>query len=334
MFMEFLKKKKDLSVFDEKPVAVKELEVILTQKCNLACTHCMRGCSTNKQITEETLDALFEKIYYVDNLSLGGGEPSLAADIVRILTRTLKKHNVIVPHINFTSNGIIAPDEFISALLELKEYAEQTREEDILFRPIDKNEKLEPLYACFSFDDYHLLEIINGPLGEDGINVLYQNIAKYQNALSPEAIQCRLSCDVDIYALGRAKELNPNENEIVPPLAPNAWIYPYIVENSRVTIGGVVTVSVDGEIVPPNISFADEQVLSYGNIKDLPLSKIFARMRTKKVSSLMFDFATSKMMKKNTSSNKKWKKYLKSYGKKKYDIFYGNVDYMAQQQKQ
>ena len=60
--MEFIKKKKDMSFLDDKAVALLNAEIILTQKCNLACPHCMRGCSTNKEITPEALDGFLSKI--------------------------------------------------------------------------------------------------------------------------------------------------------------------------------------------------------------------------------------------------------------------------------
>ncbi len=331
--MEFIRKKKDLSILDTKPVATKELEVILTQKCNMACTHCMRGCSSNKQIDEETLDAIFEKFYYIDNLSLGGGEPTLAPDVVRMLTKSLKKHNVIVPNVNFTSNGTVNPDEFIDALLELQDYVIESRKKEILFEPLDPNEKIEPIYACFSFDDYHLLEILNGPLGESGLDVLYQNIAKFQNALSPDAIVCRLACDVDVIDLGRAKQLNPSENVKVPMVLPETLVYPYVDEKKRVTLGGLITISCDGEVIPPNIPFDMEKTLSFGNIKNLSLSQIFARTKTKKVSNIMFDFEISKLLKNHSAPKKKWRNYLENYGNKKMDIFYAHVNHEAEKQR-
>ncbi len=322
--MELFRKKKDLSSFDKKRIAVSELEIILTKKCNLSCAHCMRGNTTNKEISLETLDAIFERIQYIDNLSLGGGEPSLAPYTIRALTKALKNHNVIVPHVNFTTNGISVSDEFIDALLELKIYIEESSRNGAYFES-------PPITACFSFDDFHLEQILK-IYGKEGLNILYQNVAKYQNALSEKAIVCRLSCDIDIFDSGRAKNLNPREHQKVPMILPKDTFFPYIESNKSIFIGGIIAISTDGEVLPPNIPFDAEKTLSYGNIRREPLSTIFGRAKTKKCSDLNFDFQHNRAISKNFASKKVWKNYLAEYGEQKLNLFYAKVGEFAEKQ--
>ena len=43
-------------------IAVENLAIELTRKCNLKCNHCMRGNAENKEMSNETLDRIFEEI--------------------------------------------------------------------------------------------------------------------------------------------------------------------------------------------------------------------------------------------------------------------------------
>ncbi len=327
--MKFIKKKTDASVFDTKKIAVKELELILTQKCNLACAHCMRGDCSPKEINEDTLKNIFKKIHYVENLSLGGGEPSLAPHVVRKITQVLKENDVIVKSVNFTSNGTTCSDEFIEALLELKEYLAICTNKKAYFT---SKEETDLIYACFSFDDFHISEIIDRGFQ---IEQIYENVAKYQNALSEKcSIECRVSCDVDIYNSGRAKQIKDKQINKVRPMSVSDWKYPYILLDETIIVGGVMTISCDGEIVPPNIPFKDEKIFSFGNINTQPLSRIFKNMKIINCNAQEFEKNTDELFKKLSTPQHTWKRYLKAYGHKKLDIFFAYVNQKADLQKQ
>lgn len=329
--MEFYRKKKDMSFVDEKHVGAKEVEIILTQKCNLACEHCMRGDATNKEITEDVFDAIFDKLFYIDNLSLGGGEISLSPHLIRLLTSSLKKHNTILHGINFSTNGTHVSDEFLDALDELRQYIISCNDKPAFFVCPDPNDKHEPVYVCFSFDDYHLLSMLN-----QGITLeqLYDNAGKYYNRFSVNAVRCRLSCDVDVYDTGRAKNLNSEESVKKPLPDPSKLVYPYMVSKKAVILGGILTFSCDGEVIPPNIEFSQEKQLSWGNIKTEPLSEILSNMSTKKVSWLTFDGEYRKLFKLISAPKRAWKKYFKDYGNKKLNTFYQKSKESAEKQKQ
>ncbi|MBR7172198.1 MAG: radical SAM protein [Clostridia bacterium] len=319
-----------MSFLVERKLASKEFEIILTQKCNLACKHCMRGDGFGKEITPEVLDGIFSKFFYIENLSLGGGEVSLSPNSIRLLTEKLKEHKVIVKHINFTSNGLSASNEFLSALSELREYVVSCSEMPSLF--LDEKDPLEPLIACFSFDDFHLQEMIDRGIEFDQI---YSTVAKYQNLFSEKAIECRISCDVDIINSGRAENISENIRK-VKPFKPSDWVYQYYSSKSKpVTLfGGVICVSTDGEVIPPNTPFKDEKIVSFGNVITDKPSQIFANMTTKEVSAKGFNHADSKMYKKLSAPWLSWRKYLKSYGRKKLQIFKYYVNEKAEQNKQ
>ena len=328
--MEFTKKKKDMSFLDERKLASKEFEIILTQKCNLSCKHCMRGDGFGKEISAEVLDGIFSKFFYIENLSLGGGEISLSPKTIRLLTEKLKEHNVIVKCVNFTSNGVSASDEFLESLSELRDYVISCADMPSFFANI--KEPLEPLIACFSFDDFHLQEMIDRGIEFDQI---YSTVAKYQKLFSEKAIECRISCDVDIINSGRAKNI-PDKIRKVKAFNPSDWIYQYLNSKTKpVTLfGGVLCVSTDGEVIPPNTPFKDEKIVSFGNIVSDKASQIFSNMTTKEVTSKGFDREYNKMFNKLSAPWLLWRKYLKSYGRKKLQIFRYYVNEKANQEKQ
>lgn len=318
--MEFIKKKKDMSFLDNKAIALLNAEIILTQKCNLACPHCMRGCASNKEITSEALDKFFEKICHIDQLSLGGGEISLSPNSIRLLTKKLKEHNISIMRVDFASNGLFVSDEVLDAIDELKNYVEKCREKTSGFF-ISTTEKTDvPLYATFSFDDFHIREILK--IKKD-YNDIFQNILKYKARFGFDAIECRIACDVDIYNSGRAKDLKTFIKK-TKPLKASDYVYPYYERDDLCLFGGIFSLSTDGLVVPPNIPFEDEKVLKFGDIKTDKLSQIFANMKTYKANDLTREY--NKMIKKLSAPNHKWKKYYKSYGKEKIDLFYGIVE--------
>ncbi len=324
--MEFTRKKKDMSFLDSRLLASNEMEIILTQKCNLSCEHCMRGNSTNKEISAEVLDAIFDKFFYIENLSLGGGEISLSPHLIKLLTQKLKEHKTIIHHVNFTSNGVFVTDEFLDALNELREYVISCDDKTHFFESEEEN--LAPLVCCFSFDDFHLQSMINKGIE---FEQLYQTVAKYQQRFSRSSIECRMASDVDVINAGRAESITDNIHKI-KTLSPSEWLYYYLNSKSQpVTLfGGIIEFSCDGEVIPPNIPFANEKALSFGNILTDKPSTIFANMTTKEVSSHGFNHETNKMFKKLTAPKPLWNKYLKSYGYKKLHIFRQKVDEYAE----
>lgn len=318
--MKLIKKKKDMSFLDNKAIALLNAEIILTQKCNLSCPHCMRGCATNKEISPEALDGLFKKVCHIDQLSLGGGEISLSPHSIRLLTKKLKEHKVTIMRVDFASNGVYVDNEVLDALEELRNYVEESRIiTNGFFIPTEKADV--PLYATFSFDDFHIKEILKT---HNDYSDIFNNILRYKARFGFDAIECRNACDVDIYNSGRAKNLKTFIKK-TKPLKPSDYAYPYYERKDLCLFGGILTLSTDGLIIPPNIPFEDEKVLSFGNVKTDKLSQIFANMKTYKTNDLTHEY--NKMINKLSASNHKWKKYYKQVGQEKIDLFYGIVEH-------
>lgn len=325
--MELIRKKQDMSKYDNFKIGCIDLEIILTQKCNLACQHCMRGDCTGKEISEDVLDALFSKVVYVENLALGGGEIALVPDKIKLLTQKLKKHKTIVHHSNFTSNGTLVSNEVLDALAELRDYVVSCENAPSLFKPA-KDEKDVPMFVCFSFDDYHLDQIIKNNIS---IEKLFHNIALYQKRFGEDAIQCRMECDMDIYDEGRAKNLPASEQKVSMQKVLSEP-YPYIESKIRdfIFLGNIICVSCDGNIIPVNIPFSSEKALSFGNVKTDSTSQILSNMKTIKTDDRGFNKARADLFKAMTAPKQLQKKY-KPYLNEKLRIFFTNLEIMSQE---
>ena len=326
--MKFTKKKtEDLSVFDTKDLAAFNLEIILTQKCNLNCAHCMRGDATKKEISPEVLDAIFSKFAYIHALSLGGGEISLTPHLIRLLTEKLWQHGTIIHRIDFTSNGVSVSDEFLDALEGLRNYVLECKDKTSLVQ-FDEHDNKEPLVCCFSFDDFHWQNIRDKGMEVEDI---FNNIVKYQERFSDKAIECRLSSDVDIINSGRATSLKTFIKK-TKPIKPNQYKYPYQIEPGFIFFGGILTVSCDGEFIPVNIPFSEEKLYSYGNICSDKFSIIASRMGAIKVENCdELNKLNEKNMNLMISPDRRWKRYLKVIGNKKYAYFDYLLDKKAQE---
>lgn len=105
----------------------------VTRKCNLKCSHCMRGPAQNKTVSDWVLNALGKE--KICSLFLTGGEPTLSGDIFQRLIR----YRVI-------------PDMSIGVVTNGKVFRKQWAENFFSFA-IDF--KLTDSYFLVSTDEFH-----------------------------------------------------------------------------------------------------------------------------------------------------------------------------------
>lgn len=56
-----------------KKLAVANLGLIITERCNLNCAHCLMGGCTNKIKSDEVIEVTLSQFNYIMNLSICGG---------------------------------------------------------------------------------------------------------------------------------------------------------------------------------------------------------------------------------------------------------------------
>ena len=67
-------------------LSYKELAIEVTRRCNMQCSHCMRGHAENHTISKEVVDRLLDEVSVVGRLLLTGGEPFLEVSMLLIIT--------------------------------------------------------------------------------------------------------------------------------------------------------------------------------------------------------------------------------------------------------
>lgn len=84
---------------------VQDLFLEITRKCNLKCAHCLRGNAQNKSMSEEIIQAVFRNIKTINTLTIAGGEPSLAINILNTIRNEILWNDVDVQNIFLVTNG-------------------------------------------------------------------------------------------------------------------------------------------------------------------------------------------------------------------------------------
>lgn len=147
-----------------------DLVIEVTRRCNMACSHCLRGKAENINISDDILNAFFGKIKGSDfrSLTITGGEPSLAVDRIKAVLKYLKKYKISVGHFYMVTNAKYCPDSFLKVIFDMYMYSEEKELFEISYSNDkfhdDLNEKNIEKLSAFKFfnpknsEDYPLDE--------------------------------------------------------------------------------------------------------------------------------------------------------------------------------
>ena len=131
----------------------------VTRKCNLRCEHCMRGEPQNIDMPDEILEKVFEQTEQVYHLSLTGGEPFLAPQVIEKMVDIIIEKKLHLWRCTTVDNGTVLNDlgiRSVNALNRLGEYIyHSVWNEDVRNDP---NEKL-PISISISNSIYHKNDI-------------------------------------------------------------------------------------------------------------------------------------------------------------------------------
>lgn len=98
------------------------LGMIITEKCNMNCGHCLQGCGPKNTISKEVIETTLQQFRYIGNLSVCGGEPTLATKEMGILFNHIIKNNLCVDCVSVVINGTIYSEDFLRLLDEMSTY--------------------------------------------------------------------------------------------------------------------------------------------------------------------------------------------------------------------
>lgn len=102
--------------------SLKSLFLGITRKCNLKCEHCLCGEAQNLTISKKVIDRMFEQIENATNITLTGGEPLLAVDMIEYFFRKLKQSQWKPLYIDIVTNGTIKNEKIIDVFADYALY--------------------------------------------------------------------------------------------------------------------------------------------------------------------------------------------------------------------
>jgi MoaA/NifB/PqqE/SkfB family radical SAM enzyme len=244
------------------------LGMIVTERCNLKCEHCLRGCRSNKVMSDDVIEATLSNFDYIETLSICGGEVTLALDVVEKIINYIIKHQILVGEITYTINGTIYSQRF----LDLIDYSNG-------YLISDGNTKDRTSFAI-SWDGFHHKEIRR--LGME--DKYLENVKQYSE--SPYYYGVR-RLEQKLFREGRA-ELLPED--ITVPLRPMEVYMTYYTkyksklgfirrkfdrENGNCLMGPIITVNTEGIVTECDASLEHQRTIyNYGNIFDNTIEEI------------------------------------------------------------
>lgn len=222
---------------------VNNIAIVVTDKCNLNCGHCLRGQKQNKDISKEVIDAIFEQVRGVSMLNICGGEPLLALDKIEYLFNKIIENKVYVEFVAITINGTIYNKKFEELLEKMNTYLQETTGGMAFF--------------AISLDEYHLSEMKR-------LKQNYQKkffCSKYFWGLR------KLDKKLKLFREGNA--VNLLESKTIPLRAVKPIICDISDKYESIShiIGPLICINTNGTITEDNTSIKNQDTIyNYGNI--------------------------------------------------------------------
>lgn len=266
---------------------IQNLSMIITNKCNLDCSHCSRGTKNNNCMSDSVIEATLDQINVVGNLSINGGEPTLAIDrIEKIISYIIEKH-VLIDEFTITINGTIYSKQLLELLDEINRY-------------IGSN-NINALLAI-SLDRYHLDEIAKLKIQKE----FFENLKKYQESKYYYGFR---NIKQKMFREGNATSL---DEKLTVPLRPIKPLITYVgknkkfdKENGLCNIGPVVSINPEGIITEPDASIENQEKLyNYGNILTDSIEEVILEKGELILKPKKFVRSTNRLLKKYRTYNK------------------------------
>lgn len=247
-----------------KKIYIQNLGMIITEKCNLDCRHCMRGAKCNHSMSEEVIKKTLEQIGSIGNLCICGGEPTMAVDVLEKIFSYIIDNKILVDEVTMVINGTIYSDSFIKALDMVEEYISTCSREN------------RKAYSTFtiSYDKYHVEEIKRLNLEKEYL----ENFRRYSESKYFYGMQI-LKPNLRLYKEGNAESLDSNLTVDLKPIdiavTYAGKLHQLDMEKGLCNIGPLITVNTDGLITECDASFINQEILyNYGNVFDNSIEEI------------------------------------------------------------
>lgn len=244
-------------------MATPNLGLIVTERCNLNCKHCLQGGCTNRVMSDEVIEAALSQFSFIEHLSICGGEPTLSLDRMEKVFSFIVENKILVDTVSVTINGTIYSDYFLRLLGYIEDYINYK-----------KKNRVKTNFTI-SYDMFHGDELIRLNL----VQQYLENVQKYQQSKFFGGFNMLSS---KVFREGNAENLHPS---ITVPLSPMPFLMTYVGrshkfdrDNGLCYIGPTVTIGVDGMVTECDASNEHQVSLyNYGNILNDSVENIYLR---------------------------------------------------------
>lgn len=242
-------------------IVTTNLGLIITERCNLNCRHCLMGGATNKVMSNEVIEETLGQFKYIMNLAICGGEPTLALDRMKKIFSYVIENKILVDNVSITINGTIFSDEFLELLEQIENF-------------INRNH-IKPVKTSFriSYDIFHTEELKSLGL----LDKYVENVEKYSKSPYFGGFA---KLGNKVFREGSAEKL---DSRITVPFKPYKMLITYVgrkheldTENGLCYIGPFITISPDGIVTECDASIQHQlNEYNYGSVLDNSIEEIF-----------------------------------------------------------
>lgn len=102
----------------KKKIQANSLIIEVTQRCNLACEHCLRGCSRNVDLKKSYVDSLLDQVDTIGSVVFTGGEPTLNLPIIEYVFDEIRRRDIPLGFFWLATNGVEKSLELATLLLK------------------------------------------------------------------------------------------------------------------------------------------------------------------------------------------------------------------------
>lgn len=244
-----------------KKLAVANLGLIVTERCNLNCAHCLMGGCTNKVMSDEVIEAALSQFKYIMNLSICGGEPLLALDRIEKVFSYVVENKILVDNVSVTINGTIYNDTFLNLLRYIEEFINRNNPEKVKTNFRISND----IFHKSEIERLHLMQQYLDNAKKYSESPYFYGFAKLGRKLVRE---------------GNAENL---DYKITIPFEPYSMFMTYVGNDMKLNlddgfchIGPYITINVDGIITECDASNKHQSELyNYGNVLTDSIEDIF-----------------------------------------------------------
>lgn len=251
-------------------IGIENLSLELTRKCNLQCAHCLRGGCENKEMSDETIDRIFEEVSAIGLLHFIGGESSLATGRITHLIESAKAHNTLIHNILVFTNATIVTDEYIETLKKLRRLADNDYNNYVGFTPRYEREGKYPLKIIVSLDKFHLESIEKLKISKETIKANIEKLAQFF------PVEIDKICNYVIYNEGNGVNL---QNIYKVPTPTQKYCYWHRDFDNLFLIGPMVAIQYDGKLIEVNRSYTYNDKHGIGNINTENLMSMFKKLK-------------------------------------------------------